>query len=139
MEFNFIDMTPFEIKQQLQDSCDNEVEDYFYQRKLTDSELQERREEFVTKAIEIEKEEDEKKELVREINERLKKLRSYAKTEMRILKTGREDTTETVYEFLVGNQIITYNSRGEEIGRKVNAKGIQGRLFKGSDYDVKVG
>ena len=83
----------------MRDNADEVVEDYSYQRVLTEDELIEERERFAEVSIELEMLEEQKKIILDEIMEKIKSKKKVAQKHLMLIRVCRQEVTGEVFTF----------------------------------------
>lgn len=137
----FPDLGQIERIRMLEDNSDDVVEQFTYDRVLTDEEKQEEQELFSAVHIELARMEAEKKQLVERLNADIKVKRTIAEKTLLKIKNGREEVTETVYVIHDEDEqkVGTYNYRGELISERPMRSGERQRRMRFPNFsDEKV-
>lgn len=129
---------PLERIRIMENSCDEVIEDYHYERPLSDEEIAQEREEYCELEIEIQKIEAEKAGVVATYNAKIKERRAAAGIHLEKVKTGRTEVHENVYVFIKeeAGMVGTYNRHGQLISER-RLKGMQKKMkLSTQDYTV---
>lgn len=96
------------------------VDGYYYQKVLTDEDVQEQEQYFAELHIELSRIEAEKAAAVALFNKRIKEKKTLADKALNLINDRREEVTETVYVIISedGSSQGTYNQRGELVAEK---------------------
>ena len=96
------------------------VDGYYYQKVLTDEDVQEQEQHFAELHIELARIEAEKAAAVALFNKRIKEKKTLADKALHLINDRREEVTETVYVIISedGSSQGTYNQRGELVAEK---------------------
>lgn len=96
------------------------VDGYYYQKVLSDEDVQEQEQYFAELHIELARIESEKAAEMAEFNRRIKEKKVLAEKALRLINDRREEVTETVYVIISedGSSQGTYNQRGELVAEK---------------------
>lgn len=126
----------------MQSQADDTLPDYRYERVLTDEELDEERITFTEVSIELAKLEFEKAEVVADFNRRIKTEKQNAERSLSLLRTGRMEVVENVYQIADFNEgrVGIYNQFGELISdrpMKKSERGVLNRsLFRAEETET---
>ena len=116
----------------MRDNADEVVEDYSYQRVLTEDELIEERERFAEVSIELEMLEEQKKIILDEIMEKIKAKKKVASKHLMLIRVGRQEVTGEAFIFRDEDEkkIGTYDMNGVLLSdRNMKPTEIQRKLF----------
>lgn len=116
----------------LKDNCDS-VEEKGYMKQFTPEQILEMKESLSETDININDLEDEKKEVTKEIKEKLDPLKGTRKTLLKNIKQKAEFTKELCYKFVDTNDktVGYYNSKGDLIeSRPATADELQLTIFQ---------
>lgn len=91
-----------------------------YPKRLTQEDLSLRKDILSQQQIEISQLEEEKKQLVSDMNEKIKKIKNDRNITLDSIRTGVEEVYETVYNIIDENNLmmLTYNNKGELISSR---------------------
>lgn len=101
----------------MESQADETLQGYRYERSLTEEELEAERLNFIDKSIALSNLEFEKAEAMAEFNRKIKELKQEATKSIDLIRTGRIEVVETVYQIAdVGAQkVFLYNQFGDPI------------------------
>lgn len=114
----FQDLDTIERIVTLESNADDIIEGYTYDRVLTDEEISDLETDFAALHIEMDRLVAEKKEWLEMKNAEIKAKQKAAAATMKMIRTRREEVTETVYVLSDEKSIGTYNHRGELVSSK---------------------
>lgn len=115
----------------MRDNADEVIEDYSYQRLLTEEELVEERERFAEVSIELEMLEEQKKIILDEIMGKIKSKKKVAQKHLMLIRVGRQEVT--------GEAFIIRDEEEKKIGTyDMNGVLIQDRSMKPSEIQRKL-
>ena len=133
----------------LEDNASKILESHEYEYVLSAEEIQEEEHDHAQKSIEIARLEEEKKELLKELNEDLKKKKEFAASILEKVRSGRDRVVERcfVLEDEATGNLGTYNCHGQlisetpaRIGQQRSIKFVNGGDgSKENPYVAKVG
>lgn len=109
--------TPIDRINFMQSQADEVLPGYRYERSLTEDELEAERLTFIDKSIELSNLEFERAEAMAEFNRRIKELKTAATKSIDLIRTGRIEVVEDVYQIAdIGAQkVFLYNQFGDPI------------------------
>lgn len=81
----------------MQDNCDEQIDDYVYQKILSEEEIEAERETFANIAIELQQIEETAKMIAEEYREKIKKKKELYNKSLTLIRVGRMEVTGTVY------------------------------------------
>jgi hypothetical protein len=101
----------------MQSQADETLPGYRYERSLTEEELDAEQRLFIDKSIELSNLEFEKAEAMAEFNRRIKEIKNVTTASIDILRTGRIEVVEDVYQIadIPEGKVYLYNQLGEPI------------------------
>jgi len=101
----------------MQSQADETLPGYRYERALNEEELEAERAEFIDVSIELSNVEFEKAEAMAEFNRRIKELKNKASTSIDLIRTGRMEVVEDVYQIadITERKVVLYNQWGDPI------------------------
>lgn len=120
----------------LEDNALDVVEDYFYERELSEEEMEELRTSFADKHMEIEALEKKKAEFMAKFKAEMRQAKEKAMASLKMIRTGREEVTGTAYflQDFEDAKIKIFNADGLLIGDKpMKQADRQRRLFTGTN------
>jgi len=104
----------------MQTQADETLPGYRYERSLTEDELEGERLTFIEKSIELSNLEFEKAEAMAEFNRRIKEVKNATTTSINIIRTGRIEVVEDVYQIadFTEGKVYLYNQFGDPISSR---------------------
>jgi len=125
----------------LESMAEDIVDGYYYQKILSDEDVQEQEQFFAETHIDLVRIEAEKAVAMAEFNRRIKEKKVVAEKALQRIHARREEVTETVYVITDdnGTKQGTYNNRGELIGERPlkNSKSLPQYRMKRVDAEAK--
>ena len=104
----------------LESMADDIVDGFYYQKVLSDEDVQDQEQLFAETHIALVRIKAENAAAMAEFNRKIKEKKVVAEKALQLIHTRREEVTETVYVITSedGTQQGTYNQRGELVGEK---------------------
>lgn len=136
------DGSPIDNINFMRDNADDIVENYCYQRVLTEEELEAEKETFTKASIRHQQLLEEKERITSEINGRIKVEKELAKKSLNLIRAGRMEVSETVY--LIKDEgegrVGTFNQDGYLItDRPLKASERQRSMFSSPNLTYRTG
>lgn len=130
----------------MESQADETLSGYRYERALTEEELESERLTFIDTSIELSNVEFEKAEVMAEFNRRIKELKNKATTSIDLIRTGRIEVVENVYQIadFTEGKVYLFNQFGDPIlSRPFSAterKAYQTSVFNSDNFtNLKTG
>lgn len=130
----------------MQAQADETLPGYRYERSLREDELEAERLNYIDKSIELANLEFEKAEAMAEFNRRIKEVKNAATKSLDLIRTGRIETVEDVYQIadFQEGRVGIYNQFGDLIVSRpftsTERKAYQGSAFNSQNFvTVKTG